>query len=246
MSRRKDISSSVHVTIMDRAASTASPSSYSKTFPALGAGAAVTRAASLGGERFVDLIEPYACVSALVLQHGSKCTPARVQDRLALSGLRKAGGIHVAYEDGTATLDEGGAAFVQEVLPAIGDLGVDRLDTIPVARALCGGQVRLQVAVEALRFDGRDVLIAEGGKRLQAQIAKTLPESSLQKLKTVLTSRARLFNQDACLSLMRKRRTRTALIEVLSITTVYAKIAINAKECGNRGVRSTPRYPSPA
>jgi hypothetical protein len=39
---------------MDRSAQTALPSSYSKTFPAFGAGAAFTHAAGLGGKRFID------------------------------------------------------------------------------------------------------------------------------------------------------------------------------------------------
>ena len=40
MSRREDILSCIDVTIMDRSARTALPSSYSKIFPASGAGAA--------------------------------------------------------------------------------------------------------------------------------------------------------------------------------------------------------------
>jgi hypothetical protein len=65
MSRREDILGCIDVTIMDRCANSAPPSSYSKTFPAFGAGAAVTHAADLGGKRFVDFLEPYA----LALKH---------------------------------------------------------------------------------------------------------------------------------------------------------------------------------
>src|SRR5471030_3370353 len=75
MSRREDIVSCIDVTMMDRSAHSALPSSYSKIFPAFRAGAAVTHAAGLGGKRFIDFIKPHACVSALVLQHGSKCAP---------------------------------------------------------------------------------------------------------------------------------------------------------------------------
>jgi hypothetical protein len=57
MSRREDILRCIDVTIMDRSAHTALPSPYSKTFPALRAGAAVTHAAGLGGKRFVDFLE---------------------------------------------------------------------------------------------------------------------------------------------------------------------------------------------
>src|SRR5450631_2920297 len=45
MSRREDIVSCIDVTIMDRSAHSALPSSYSKIFPAFGAGAAITLAA---------------------------------------------------------------------------------------------------------------------------------------------------------------------------------------------------------
>jgi hypothetical protein len=64
MSRREDIVSCIDVTMMDRSARSALPSPYSKIFPAFGAGAAVTRAADLGGKRFVDFLKPHACVIA--------------------------------------------------------------------------------------------------------------------------------------------------------------------------------------
>jgi hypothetical protein len=89
MSRREDIVSCIDVTIMDRFAHSAPPSPDSKIFPAFGAGAAVTHAAGLGGKRFIDFGIPHACVSAFILQHGSKGTPARIEHRLGLSGLCK-------------------------------------------------------------------------------------------------------------------------------------------------------------
>src|SRR5258708_35526470 len=85
MSRREDIVSCIDVTIVDRSAHSALPSSYSKIFPAFGAGAAVTHAAGLGGKRFIDFIKPHACVIALVQQPGSKCAPARILHQLGLS-----------------------------------------------------------------------------------------------------------------------------------------------------------------
>jgi hypothetical protein len=66
MSRREDHVSCIDVTIMDRFAHSALPSSYSKIFPAFGAGAAVTPAAGLGGKRFIDFCKPHACVIALI------------------------------------------------------------------------------------------------------------------------------------------------------------------------------------
>src|ERR1700688_1743772 len=86
MSRREDIVSCIDVTIMDRFARSALPSSYSKIFPAFRAGAAVTHAAGLGGKGFIDFREPHACVSAFVQQHGSKRAPARIVHRLGHSG----------------------------------------------------------------------------------------------------------------------------------------------------------------
>jgi len=93
MSRREDNVSCIHVTIMDRSADSALPSSYSKIFPAFRAGAAVTPAAGLGGKRFVYFCKPRACVSAFVQQHGSKCAPTGIEHRLGQSGLSKSGGI---------------------------------------------------------------------------------------------------------------------------------------------------------
>jgi hypothetical protein len=137
MSRREDIVSCIDVTIMDRFAHRALPSAYSKIFPASGAGAALTHAAGLGGKRFIDFCKPHACVSALILQHGSKCAPARIEHRLGLSGLGERGGIHVADEDGTVGLDEVGAQFVKEVFSPIRDLGVNGARSISMAGALC-------------------------------------------------------------------------------------------------------------
>jgi hypothetical protein len=65
MSRREDNVSCIDVTIMDRSAHSALPSSYSKIFPAFGAGAAVTHAAGLGGKRFNDLVKPSTSASRL-------------------------------------------------------------------------------------------------------------------------------------------------------------------------------------
>ncbi len=108
MSRREDIVGCIDVTIMDRSARSALPSPHSETFPASGGGAAVTHAAGLGGKRFIDFRKPYACVSAFVLQHGSKCAPARIEHRLGLSGLGESGGIDVADESRSVSLSLAG------------------------------------------------------------------------------------------------------------------------------------------
>src|SRR5450432_926109 len=136
MSRREDIVSCIDVTIMDRSAHSALPSSYSKIFPAFRAGAAFTLAAGLGGKRFVDFLKPHACVSAFVRQHGSERTPPRIEHRLGQSGLCQSGGIHVANEDSTVALHQAGAQFVQEISSPIRDLGVNRSGSVSMPRAL--------------------------------------------------------------------------------------------------------------
>src|ERR1700680_1356563 len=170
MSRREDNVSCIDVTIMDRSAHSALPSPYSKIFPAFGAGAAFTHTAVLGGKRFIDFIKPHACVSALILQHGSKCAPARIEHRLGQSGLRESRGIHVADDDSTVGLDQVGAQFVQEIFSPIGDLGVNRSGSVSMAGALGAGQRGFQVAVKALGLDRRQSLITEGCKGPQPQI----------------------------------------------------------------------------
>lgn len=169
MSRREDIVSCIDVTIMDRSAHRAPPSPYSKIVPAFRAGAAVTHAAGLGGKRFIDLRKPHACVSALILQHGSKRAPSGVEHRLGLSGLGESGGIHVADKEGTVGLYQAGAQLVQEIFSPIGDLGLNGSGPLGLPGALRAGQSRLQVAVETFRIDRR-AIITEGRKALQSQI----------------------------------------------------------------------------
>jgi hypothetical protein len=170
MSRREDIVICIDVTIMDRSAHSALPSSYSKIFPAFGAGAAVTHAAGLGGKRFIDFIKPHACVSALILQHGSKCAPARIEHRLSVSGLGERGGIHVADEHSPVGLHQAGTELMQEISSPIRDLGMNRSGSLSMAGTLCAGQERFQVAIKALSLDRRNRLIRERGKGPQSQI----------------------------------------------------------------------------
>src|SRR5665213_2768316 len=170
MSRREDIVSCIDVTIMDRSAHSALPSSYSEIFPAFGAGAAFTHATGLGAKRFIDFLKPHACVSAFIQQHGSECAPAGIQHRLGLSGLSQRRGIHIADEHSTVGLDQAGAQFVQEIFSPIRDLGVNRSGSLSMAGALCAGQEGFQIAVKALRLDRRQSLITEGCKSLQPQI----------------------------------------------------------------------------
>ena len=170
MSRREDIVSCIDVTIMDRSAHSALPSSHSKIFPARRAGAAFTHAAGLGGKRFIDFRKPHACVSAFVLQHGSKCAPARVEHRFGLSGLRQRGGIYVSDEQSTVGLDQAGAQFVQKIFSAIRDFGMNRSRSVSMAGALRASQDGFHVVVKVRGVDRGRRGITERCKRLQPKI----------------------------------------------------------------------------
>jgi hypothetical protein len=134
--------SCIDVTIMDRSAHRALPSPYSKLFPAFRSGAAVTHAAGLGGKRFIDLRKPHACVSALVLQHGSKCTPSGIEHRLGLNGsgplglpgalCAGQGRLPVAVEtlgiDRRAIITEGCKALQSQIDPDARDRAIEDRD----------------------------------------------------------------------------------------------------------------------
>jgi hypothetical protein len=203
MSRREDNVSCIDVTIVDRFAHSALPSAYSKIFPAFRAGAAVTPAAGLGGKCFIDFIKPHACVIALVQQHGSECTPTRIEHRLCQSSLCKSGGIHVANEDRTVGLDQTDAQLMQEVFAPIRDLGVNRSGSVSMAGALGDGQRGLKVAVEALSLasiaNGSDLKRnpTEGAARTAA-LAPSQPDFSM------LPASSRVFFRDLLHRLNRK------------------------------------------
>jgi hypothetical protein len=149
MPDRKNVSSRIHVAVMHRAAIAAGPFSYSKTFAAFGASATIAPTAGLGGMRFVDLLEPHACASALVPKHGSQRAPASVQNAFRVLGTCHRARADVAYEDGAGSLHDSSAVLMQEILPAVGDLGVDRARTISLLRALRDTKCVFEVAVEA-------------------------------------------------------------------------------------------------
>ena len=214
MSRREDILSCIDVTIMDRSANTALPSSYSKTLPAFRAGAAVTHAAGLSGKRFVDFLEPHACVSAFVLQHGSKCTPPRIEHRLRLSSLSQGRGIHVADENCTVASHEAGAQLVQEIFSAVPRFGVNRPGTVSFVRPLRAAQGRLKVAVKALGIDRRHTRVTEGRQSLQSQINSEARNRAIEdRLCGRLISLAR-----------RSRKVGHADIQIPASPTVFAEV----------------------
>ncbi len=180
MSRREDILSCIDVTIMDRSARTALPSSYSKIFPASGAGAAITHAADLGGKRFIDFIEPHSCVIAFVPKHGSKRTPPRIEHGLRLLSLCEGASVHIADKNRTVVSDQSGAEFMQEVLAAVRDLGVNRPGTWFVARPLCSSKLGLRVAIESLGLNRWHVHVAKGRELPQAEVNADARNRSIQ------------------------------------------------------------------
>ncbi len=180
MPRREDILSRIDVTIMDRSAHTALPSSYSKTFPAFRTGAAATHAAGLGGKRFIDFIEPHSCVSAFIPKHGSKLTPPRIEHRLRERSLCQGGSIHIANDDLAVRSHQACAELVQKILPPIRNLGVNRPGASFISRPLSFGKLRLQVAIEALGLDRWQVRGAEGSEFSQAQVNAEARNRSIQ------------------------------------------------------------------
>ena len=165
---------------MDRSAQSALPSYYSKTFPAFRAGAAATHAAGLGRKRFIDFIEPYACVSAFIPKHGSKRTPSRIENGLCLLSLCKGGGVHVADEYRTVGFHQTCAELVQKIFPPILDLCVNRPGTRLLTRPLRSIKLGFQTAVEALGLDRRQSCVAKGRELSQAQINAYARNRSLQ------------------------------------------------------------------
>jgi hypothetical protein len=103
-------------------------------------------------------------VIAFILQHGSECTPASVQNRFGLVRFRESRGIHVAYEDRTVASNETGAEFVMKIFSTVRDLGVERLDLILLVRPLGNSQLLFHLTIELPCFDdgaiacGREVL----------------------------------------------------------------------------------------
>src|ERR1700757_3821832 len=153
---------------MDRLAAWTSPAPHGESFKPLGALARAADGALLGGVALVDLPEPSACVIALVLQHGSVAAPAGVVHALGEPRSSQLGGIHIADEDGRVLAHARRGVLVQEVLPAVGDLGVQRTHAVLLARALGAGDLRFQIAIEALRLDL--VASAVGDEILESQV----------------------------------------------------------------------------
>jgi hypothetical protein len=135
---RENVLGGIHITIVMGAAFRTSPflrlfseqasKSCDTSRPRLGQRA--TSRTGLGGIRFVDNLEPYTCVIALVFERVSEHRPAHIEHGFCHPRLCQLARVHVTNEDGTMLTYQPGAEFVQEVFPAVCDGGVDRANTI--------------------------------------------------------------------------------------------------------------------
>jgi hypothetical protein len=199
---------------MDRSAQTALPSSYSKTFPAFGAGAAVTHAAGPGRKRFIDFIEPHTCVSALIPKHGWKRTPPRIEHGFCLFSLCKGRSIHIADKNCTVSLHQARAELLQKIFPPVRDPGVNRPGAISLSRPLSFSKPRLQVAIEALGFDRIHVHIAKGRELSQTKINADARNRSIQNR----------FHRGLFSLASRSGSTRHADIQIPAASGIFAEV----------------------
>ena len=170
MPEREDVPCRVDVAVMRGSTRTTGPFSYSKSCDTLRPRpwqSAASRT-GLGGVGFIDFFKPCACVSALVLQHGSELAPPGIQHGFRHAGFGQSRGIHIANEDCRRPIDQVAAEFVKVVVSPVFDLGVNGLDPAVVSGALSDGQRRLQSPVELF---GRHLDAVTGGQEfLQSQI----------------------------------------------------------------------------
>ncbi len=168
MPGRENVPGRVHVAVVSDTALTAGPFPYSQPIDALRAAERAAGRTGAGGVRLVHLFEHDACVCALVGQHRLQLAPAGIQHRLGHRGFGKLRGSYIAHDDRAAALDQHPAELVQGIPAPVGDLGVNGPDTGLLARALCNGQCRFQVAVEAAVL--QPGAIAASGHVFQAQV----------------------------------------------------------------------------
>lgn len=139
-------------------------------------GQAAARRTGLGGKRLVNLDAHCLPSGGFVVQHVPERRPASVKDGLCEFRLGEAGRVHVAYGDQTILPHDAGTFNMQEVMPAILNLGVDGPRTLLVAGPLRHPEGRFVLAVDVRGFDGRAV--AQGGEGFEAKVDANLPISS--------------------------------------------------------------------
>lgn len=134
----ENVSSGVHVAIMQRAAVRAFPPSYSErahTFRAACGDRPASRARP-GSISLVDFRVFNSVPNGLVAEHFAERRPTSIQHRLRHSGFDEFRCRYVPDNDALVGSHQIGGHFVQMVASSVRDLGVDRGYAAPVARAL--------------------------------------------------------------------------------------------------------------
>ena len=155
---------------MDRTALTANPLSYSQTCdtfrPRLGQCA--TSRAGLGGKRFIHFFIPCAIRNRLVRKHRFEGMPRCVVNAFRHLGLGEFSAADIANSDVIESPHDVRTGLVQEVLPGVGDLGVNLR-----RQSFLSGPLRLsQFFFKLPKASGMLDLLAvgQGGKVFKAQV----------------------------------------------------------------------------
>ena len=118
----------IRVPVMLRTTGAARPLAYCQVGQALGAGTRMTGATLLRGVALTHLIEPYRRVIAFVLQHGSECAPASIQNAFRHFGFCQPSSIHITDKYRPVLFGQTGAQLVQKVFSTVCNLRMDCLD----------------------------------------------------------------------------------------------------------------------
>ncbi len=133
---------------MNRAALSANPLPDPKSISAFWAADALTCGTGLGCKLFIDFQERNPCVIAFVFKKIAKHEPTHVEGCFASARFDLPCGRDVSNEDRTGVIDDGAGIFVESVLSAIGDLGVNAFDLPRSSLALGFGELWFEIAVE--------------------------------------------------------------------------------------------------
>jgi hypothetical protein len=134
----KDIQSRVDIAIMEMTTTTAYPLPYSKVCDTVRprVGKASTTRTDLGGKALVDFLIPRAMLNSLVREHCTEVRPRSIKNGLGHVGFGQACGVDIANRNIVKVPHDSVREFVQEVLAATVDLGVNLGDSAFLARSL--------------------------------------------------------------------------------------------------------------
>lgn len=122
----------------------------------------------LGGKPFVDFLVPGSCRNRLVFEHASEGRPARIENGFRHAGLGESGGIDIADRDVIELADDARRELMVKIVPAMGDLCVNRIDAALFFGSLCHGQRLFGTTIDALGFDL--FAVGEGSEVFQAKV----------------------------------------------------------------------------